>query len=80
MVTVTQKWYMTLHHLKMHPHTKFGIPTSNNIGYNPDRIILEMRSVKVTVTPNKCPTLCNPKFEIPTSYALDKIILEMRSS
>ena len=31
-VTVTRKWYATLHHLKMHPHTKFGIPTSKNIG------------------------------------------------
>ena len=31
-VTVTQKWYTTLGHLKMHRHTKFGIPTSNNIG------------------------------------------------
>ena len=31
-VTVTQKWYATLRHPKMHPHTKFGIPTSKNIG------------------------------------------------
>ena len=31
-VTVTRKWYATLCHLKMHPHTKFGIPTSKNIG------------------------------------------------
>ena len=30
-VTVTQLWYVTLCHLKMHPHTKFEIPTSNNI-------------------------------------------------
>ena len=30
-VTVTQLWYATLPHLKMHPHTKFEIPTSNNI-------------------------------------------------
>ena len=32
MVTVTRKWYPTLRHPKMHPHTKFGIPTSKNIG------------------------------------------------
>ena len=32
MVTVTGKWYATLRHPKMHPHTKFGIPTSKNIG------------------------------------------------
>ena len=31
-VTVTRKWYGTLRHPKMHPHTKFGIPTSKNIG------------------------------------------------
>ena len=31
-VTVTRKWYATLHHPKMHPHTKFGIPIAQNIG------------------------------------------------
>ena len=31
-VTVTRKWYATLRHPKMYPHTKFGIPTSKNIG------------------------------------------------
>ena len=31
-VTMTRKWYMTLCHPKMHLHTKFGIPTSKNIG------------------------------------------------
>ena len=30
-VTVTQRWYATLRHPKMHPHTKFGIPIPNNI-------------------------------------------------
>ena len=30
-VTVTQLWYGTLCHHKLHPHTKFEIPTSNNI-------------------------------------------------
>ena len=30
-VTVTQLWHVTLCHPKMHPHTKFEIPTSNNI-------------------------------------------------
>ena len=29
-VTLTHKWYATLFHLKMHAHTKFGIPISNN--------------------------------------------------
>ena len=31
-VSVTRKWYATLPHPKMYPHTKFGIPTSKNIG------------------------------------------------
>ena len=30
-VTVTQLWYATLPHPKMHSLTKFEIPTSNNI-------------------------------------------------
>ena len=30
-VTVTQLWYATLRHPKMHPHTKYEIPTSKNI-------------------------------------------------
>ena len=30
--TVTQKWYVTLCHPKMHLHTKFGIPISKSIG------------------------------------------------
>ena len=29
-VTVTQNWYKTYHHPKLHPYTRFGIPTSNN--------------------------------------------------
>ena len=31
-VTVTRKWFVTLRHPRMHLHTKFGIPTSKNIG------------------------------------------------
>ena len=31
-VTVTRKFYGTLCHPKMYPHTKFMIPTSKNIG------------------------------------------------
>ena len=30
-ITVTQLWYATLRQSKMHPHTIFEIPTSNNI-------------------------------------------------
>ena len=31
-VILTRKWYATLRHLKMHPHTKFVILPSKNIG------------------------------------------------
>ena len=30
-VTMTQLWYATLRHSKMHPHIKLEIPTLNNI-------------------------------------------------
>ena len=76
-VTVTQLWYATLRHPKMHPHIKSEIPTSNNIRDNaPDTIILKTRSevkFKVTVTQLWYATLRHPKmhphikFEIPTS-------------
>ena len=75
-VTVTQLWYVTLLHPKMHQHTKFEIPTSNNMRYAPDTIILKTRSevkVKVAVTQKLYATLRHPKmhphtkFGIPTS-------------
>ena len=60
-VTVTQLRYATLPHLKMHPHTKFEIPTSNK-RYALNTIILETRlEVKVTVTQKWYVTLCHPK-------------------
>ena len=37
-VTVTQKWYVTLHNPKIHPQTDFWILNSNNIGYTPELI------------------------------------------
>ena len=73
-VTSTQSWYATLLHPKMHPHTKFEIPTSNNMRYPPYSIFLKTRSdVKVTVTRKWYATLPHPKmyphtkFGIPTS-------------
>ena len=61
-VTVTQLWYATLRHPKMHPHTQFEIPTSNNMRYAPDTIILKTRSeVKVTATRKWYATLRHPK-------------------
>ena len=54
-VTVTRKWYATLRHPKMHPHTKFGIPTSKNIG--------DMhRTRKRDVRTDSAITICLPKF------------------
>ena len=45
------KWYAPLGHPKTNQHPKFGISTSNNIGYDSDTIILKTRSlVKITVT------------------------------
>ena len=51
-VTKTQKWYATLCHPKMHPQTKFGIPTSKNIG---DMNRTHSRTDSVI-------TICPPKF------------------
>ena len=72
-VTVTELWYLTLRHPKMHQHTKFEIPTSYK-RYAPDTIILKTRSeVKVTVTRKWYATQRHPKmhphtkFGIPTS-------------
>ena len=31
-VTVTRKWYVTLPYPRINLHTKFGVPTSKNIG------------------------------------------------
>ena len=66
---------MALCHPKMQPHTKFGIPSSNNVEKNaPSMIILKTRSeVKVTVTHKWYAKLGHPKmhphtkFGIPTS-------------
>ena len=73
------KQCVTLYNPKMYPHTKFGIPTANNIGDVPE--------VKFKVTPNSTGhsgTLAHFKFGIPTFkqykiYALDTIFLELES-
>ena len=52
-ITVTGKLNGTIRHSKIHSHTKFWIPTSNNKRYAPDIIILKTRSnvkLKVIVT------------------------------
>ena len=72
-VTVTQLWYATLCHPKMHPHTKFEIPTSNNMRYAPDTIILKTRSevkVIVTVTRKWYATLRHPRMHPHTKFGI----------
>ena len=76
---------------KMHPHTKFGIPTLNDKEYALDTIILEIMS-ELKVTLNKkmirdtSPPQDTPIYQIWDSYlrenrryALDTIILGIRS-
>ena len=75
-VTVTRKRFVTLHHSKMHLHTKFGILSKKHRRYAPDsmQFLETMSEVKfsLTVTQLWYGTLCHPKmhpntkFEIPT--------------
>ena len=67
-ITVTRKWYVTLRLPRMYLHTKFGIPTSKNIG---DMYLLETRSeVKVNVkgTQGWCATLYHLKMHPNTKF------------
>ena len=66
----SQNWYMTLCYPKMQPHTKFGIPSSNNIekkcskhDYSKTR-----SEVKVTLTQNWYATLGHPKMHPHTKF------------
>ena len=72
-VIVTQLWYATLWYLKMHPQTKFQIPTSNNMRYAQDTIILKTRSevkLKVTVTQKWYASLCHSKMHLHTKFGI----------
>ena len=71
-VTVTCKWYKTLHHPKMHSHTTFGILFSNNKrDMLPDTIIIKTRSeVKVTVTRKWYKTLNHPRMHSHTKFGI----------
>ena len=65
------KWYAPLRHLKRNHHPKLGIPTSNNIGYALDTIILKTRSeIKVTVTQKGFVTLRHPKMQFHTKFGI----------
>ena len=63
-VTVTQLWYATFRHPKMHLHTKFEIATSNNI-----RDMLRTRSGKDGQTDGAI-TICLPKSSVTHSIIL----------
>ena len=72
-VTVTQLWYATLRHPKMHPHTKSEIPNSNNLRYMlQTRLFLKLGQVKVkvTVTRKWYATLCHPKMYPHTKFGI----------
>ena len=70
-VIVTQLWYAILCYPKMQSHTKFEIPTSNNMRCAPDMIILKTRSeVKVTVTQKWFVTLRHPKMHLHTKFGI----------
>ena len=70
-VTVTRKWYVTLHLPKMQSHIEFGIPISNNMRYVLDMIILQSRSeVKVKVTQKWYVTLRHPKLHPHTKFGI----------
>ena len=69
-VTVTGKLNVTIRHSKMHSHTKFGIPTSNN---QRDKIIQITRSnvkFEVTVTRKWYTTLHHPKMHPHTKFGI----------
>ena len=51
---MTQKWYRTLRHPKMYPHTKFGIPISKNIEGGMDGLMAGRTDSAITI--------CLPKF------------------
>ena len=88
-VTMTQ-WYATLRHRRMHRHIIFEIPTSNNMRYAPDEIILKTRSgqgqcqsdlkmVRDSPPSQDASTHRNSHLKEYKKYAPDTIILKTRS-
>ena len=59
---MTQKQYVTLRHLEVHPHTEFVVPTANNVGDMLQTRLLEKRDQGHSdpkMVP--APALCHPK-------------------
>ena len=85
------KWYSTLRHPKIHSHTKFGTPTSNNVRDMLRSQLFKKRDqgqgqsdpkkVCDTLTPQDASThkIWNFYLKYCRRYATDTIILEMRS-
>ena len=72
-VTVTRKWNATLCDPKMHPHTKFGIPTSKNIRDMCRTKKIKTRpvvKVKVTVIRKWYVTLRHPKMHLHMKFGI----------
>ena len=62
---MTQKWYQTFHHPEMHPQTKFGIYTLNNIS-DMMRIhyYLKLGQSSRSQRPENILTLCHVKMHL----------------
>ena len=70
-VTVTCKWCKTLHHPKMHSHTKFGNPISNNKrDMLLTQLLLKLGQRSVTVTRKWYKTLNHPKMHSHTKFGI----------
>ena len=71
-VTVTHKWYKTLHHPKMHSHTKFGIPISNKIrDMLLTQLLLKLGQSSRSQWPKKwLMTLRHPKMHLHTKFGI----------
>ena len=71
-VTETKLYYLTLCHPKMHVHTDFEIPTSNNIrDMLRTRLLKKTRSeVKVTMTCKWYVTLRHPQKHLHTKFGI----------
>ena len=70
--SVTQKWYATIRHRKLHPHQIWDAYLKQYKRYSPDSMrIKETRSeVKVTVTQVRYSTLRHPKIHQHTKFVI----------
>ena len=83
---MTWKFNSTLRHPKMHPQTKFGVPTSNNVRDMLPSQVFKKRSQDPKIVNNTLPIRDASTHQIRDSYlktcrryAPDTIILEIMS-